>query len=361
MLMMTLSLLLTNQNQATAGTIITGTTVGVKWYPGHYYHVTAGDPSVDGYTMKEAYKEMNAASSGITGIQLRLNWKELEPTKDGYNFDIIDGHLAKLSSTKKRLFLFIAHKGDGSDVIPNYIKSAGGSYTFKSSLNSAVLGENAKFWQDTVRDRFIKLLNRLGSKYNAHSHFVGVALPETSMGVASVSDAQEAQYFSNLLIINQKMRVAFPNTISTQFTNFPRSILPTFVGGLKDMGAALGGPDTFIDDPGLNAIGTKYTQDGVYLHYPRLSGIVALTPSVMSGNYERTIANPSDPKNRKPTIDELLDFDREKLKANIVFWTRAPKYYQAVLNKLRELTIANSPRVKLNTACPSKYITCITD
>jgi len=358
-----LCLLLINQSQVLAGTIITGTTIGVKWYPGHYYHVMSGDPSVDSFNMKAAYTEMNTASSSIAGIQLRLSWKQLEPTKDGYDFHIIDGHLAKLISTKKRLFLFIAHKGDALDggVVPDYIKSIGGSYTYKSSLNSKVITENAKFWEDAVRDRFIKLLNQLGNKYNAHSHFVGVALPETSMGEDSVTDAQESKYFTNLLFINQTMRLAFPNTLTTQFTNFPRSILPNFIGSLRDMGVALGGPDIFIDDPGLNAIGTKYTNDGVYLHYPRLSGKVALTPSVMSGDYERTIANPSDPKNRKPTIDELLDFGRDKLKANIIFWTRAPKFYSAVLKKLRDLTIANNSRVKLNATCPTALITCITD
>lgn len=124
------------------------------------------------------------------------------------------------------------------------------------------------------------------------------------------------------------------------------------------MGAALGGPDIWLKDEGVNMKGTSNTPPGVYTYYPQLAGIVALTPSVMSGNYKRTIA---DKETADPTIDQLLDFGRDKLKANIMFWTAAPGYYPKVLSKLKTLTQQNSARVKLATACPSKYVNCIKD
>jgi len=57
------------------------------------------------------------------------------------------------------------------------------------------------------------------------------------------------------------MRYAFPNTITSQFTNYPRKILESFTTSLKKMGAALGGPDIFMDDPGLNMIGDQFNYD----------------------------------------------------------------------------------------------------
>lgn len=212
-----------------------------------------------------------------------------------------------------------------------------------------------------VRDRLVKLMEALGARYNNHSHFEGISFGETSMGIPMISftDAMEKAYYDNHLFIQNKMRTAFPNTITGHFTNFPRSMLPTFIPALRDMGASLGGPDVFIEDPGLNAIATANTEDGVYRWYPKLSGIVALTPSVMSQNYVKTKKEGSS---RIPSIDELIDFARDNLKATHVFWTRdKPEHYKEAFARLKTLKANNDPRVKLQSTCPSAYVPCITN
>ncbi len=132
-------------------------------------------------------------------------------------------------------------------------------------------------------------------------------------------------------------------------------MLDTFVFDLKKMGAALGGPDILLDDPGLNFDGNQYSPPGIYKYYPKLSGSVALAPSIMSSNYRETIASGAWPS-RKPEIGELLAFARNNLKANYLFWTRDPDFYWAVLNRLKK---KNDPAIELNDACPAAYAPCI--
>jgi hypothetical protein len=147
------------------------------------------------------------------------------------------------------------------------------------------------------------------------------------------------RFYDNLLSVQRQMRAAFPNTMTYQFVNYPRDILPSFVGQMRTIGTGLGGPDVFIDDPGLN-FDHPHRPKGVYHFYAPLSGIVPLTPSVMQSNYDNTR---HDGQGRVPTIPELLAFARDRLRANYIFWTRAPKHYPKVLELMNGLPAAGGP------------------
>ncbi len=330
--------------------------------------------------MKSAYQEMDATPA-LKGVQLRLTWSDLESSKDVYDFTVIDGHLDKLSTTgtkTKRLIVILETKSFsvGGRLIPKYLTDPadpgyvpayeGGSYPWGGTANGTDAkdhkGDAIRLWNTGVRDRLVQLMRQLGARYNAHSHFEGMGLGETSMGQAltPLTDAQVDAYYSAHLFIQREMRTAFPNTMTTQFTNYPRKMLQAFVHELSTMGTALGGPDILLDDPGLNMAGNPNTADGVYSYYPKLSGVVPLTPSIMSSNYRQTTAT-GEPPTRQPTLDELLTFGRDRLKANYLFWGREPAFYPAVLAKLNELTQSGSPAVELDTRCPTAYVSCVTD
>ena len=119
------------------------------------------------------------------------------------------------------------------------------------------------------------------------------------------------------------------------------------------MGTGLGGPDVFLEEPGLHYI--KNPQ-GVYNYYPKLSGVIPLTPSVMTGNYKNTRA---DGTGYEPTVKELLDFARDKLKANYIFWTRNTDYSYKVLEMLNSKAHKSTPSGGLDVTCPSTYTSCI--
>lgn len=350
--------------------------VGVKWHPGHYYQPMSADLSADSYVMRDAYDEMYATPA-IRGIQLRLEWADLEVEKDKYDFSIIDGHLEKLVTTgdkSRRLFVLIHTKtfDTTTKLVPDYITNPtdpsyeGGTYPFGNEINGSdptkQKGSGIRLWNANVRDRMGKLMTALGNRYNSHSHFEGLILGETAMGqpLKPITPAMEVAYYDAHLYLHTRLRAAFPNTITIQFTNFPRNILNSFVAKMEETGMSLGGPDILLDDPGLNAIGTKYTTDGIYRFYPKLSGEIALAPSIMSSNYIRTTATGSPPS-RKPSIRELLDFGRNNLKANYLFWTRDPAFYREVLTTLNTLSNDHDSAVELNNACPGKFALCNRD
>ena len=59
-------------------------------------------------------------------------------------------------------------------------------------------GNGIRLWKPAVRDRMIAMMNALGNRYNSHSHFEGIGLGETAMGVplasANVSSKHQRKY-----------------------------------------------------------------------------------------------------------------------------------------------------------------------
>lgn len=332
-------------------------TTAVKWHPGHYFTLYSSNKDNPNY-LARVYSDLKATPA-LRGAQIRYEWADLEIAKGVYDFTAIDARLAELAAIEKRLVIMIQTKSFGLDtaLVPDYLKTSayeGGMFTY-ASANKDQEGNNIKLWNPMVRDRMIALIRALGKRYNSHPYFEGIGLTETAMGqpVTALTSAQVDGYYANLLSINKKMREHFPNTMTFQFTNYPRPLLESFINGLKEIGTALGGPDTFIEEPGLLHTGTP---KGVYNYYPVLSGIIPMTPSVMPGNYRNTRV---DGTGYEPTVSELLAFARDKLKANYIFWHRDVGYYPQVLEMLNWSEQTSDPAGGLNPACPTAYSSCI--
>lgn len=353
--------------------------VGVKWHPGHYIEPQGSNKSISGSTMISAYNEMEA-NPAFKGIQVRLHWGNIETSKDVYNFTLLDQHLNKLATTgskKKRLVLLLRTKG-GDTLVPDYISNPSnpqylpayekGVYPWGNNINGTSAtehkGDGIKFWSDAIRDRFVILLKKLGERYNNHLHFEAIGLSESALGqpLIYVSDANITKFYDNIVFIHNKMRVAFPNTVTFQFLNYPRDILAKLINSFKLNGTGVGGPDVWLNDNGMTTPQTPYNDRGIYTYYPELSNLVALAPSVMSGNYVCSRADCNASKgNFTPTVKQLLDYARSNLKANYIFWSRDPNHFSKVYNMLNTYRLNNNPDGKLISTCPSKYGTCITD
>ena len=332
-------------------------TTAVKWHPGHYFSLYSSSKNNPTY-LARVYSELQATPA-LRGVQIRYEWAELETAKGVFDFTSIDARLAELAAIGKRLVIMLQTKSFNPDsaLVPDYLKTSayeGGVFAY-SSANQDQDGNNIKFWNSMVRDRMINLVRVLGKRYNSHPYFEGIGLTETAMGqpIVALTNTQIDGYYANLLSINKKMRENFPNTMTFQFTNYPRPLLESFINGLKEMGTALGGPDTFIEEPGLLYTGTP---KGAYNYYPELSGIIPLTPSVMPGNYRNTR---TDGTGYEPTVSELLAFARDTLKANYIFWTRDMNYYPQVLEMLNWSEQTSDPAGGLNPACPTAYSSCV--
>ncbi len=334
----------------------------VKWHPGHYYGILNKRKDEPRY-LKNVYRELKETPA-LRGVHIGYRWAELESKKGDYDFTSIDKRLAELAKQKKRLIIRLQTKSFTPErvITPNYLKAKlyeGGEFAFSASGGSQkVKGHNIKLWNNQVRDRLVQLIRAMGKHYNSHPYFEGIGLEETAMGqpIKAISSNQRKQFYDNLIIVNKEMRKSFPNTMTIQSVNYPRPILKSFVGQLKEMGTSLGGPDVRPGDYGLNVKGESNTPDGVYSYYPKLSGIVPLVPSVMPSNYINTR---HDRKGHRPTVSELLSFARDELKATHIIWSRSHRYYSKVLETLNWRDQTRDPAGGLDTTCPKKYSSCV--
>ena len=333
-------------------------TTPVKWHPGHYYTIMSHGKNEPWY-LSQVYKELKATPA-LRGMQVRYRWSELEVAEGEYNFSRIAKRLSELSAINKRLVIVIETKAFelGEEIIPDYVKTniyEGGEFIFDNSHTDNLQGKNMKLWNPLVRDRLSALMRALGQRFNSNPYFEGIGLSETAMGksLTPLTSVQTDGYYANLLSVQQQMRKYFPNTLTFQFTNYPRPILESFINSLNEMGAGLGGPDVFPDDPALNYPNIPL---GVYNYYPKYSGILPLTPSVMHANYVNTRP---DNTGYEPTVSELLSFARDTLKANYIFWTRDPDYYRDVLQMLNLNAQKSKLSGGLDPTCPSVYSSCV--
>lgn len=332
----------------------------VKWHPGHYYAPMTfmrTNPSI----MAQVYAELKATPA-LRGLQIRFPWPELEPEEGRYDFKGIEQVLTELASVNKHLVILLELKSFSPQTVPvpNYMRTEayeGGAFPFSTYGQSTPRGYDLKLWNSGVHDRLVALLAELGKRFNGHANFEGIGLPETAFGqpIELISSHDTGKYYDNLLDVQRQMRVAFPNTLTYQFVNYPREILPGFVDQLRTIGTGMGGPDIFMEDPGLN-FDHPNKPKGVYLYYPHMSGLIPLTPSVMQANYDNTRY---DGKGRVPTIGELLAFGRDRLKANYLFWTRAPGHFQQVLEQMRQIPLQGNLAGGLDASCPKAYQDCV--
>ncbi|SNX61093.1 hypothetical protein SAMN06296273_2549 [Nitrosomonas ureae] len=333
----------------------------VKWHPGHYYTIMSWGNNNSTY-LSQVYSEIKATPA-LRGIQMRYLWAELEKSKGVYDFSSIDKRLAELTARDKRLVIQVQTKSFDPNwkLVPDYLKGAayeGGQFPFSDYGSTTIRGYNIKLWHPQVRDRLIALFKALGERYNSHPYFEGIGMIESAMGqpLEPVSSVQADEFYVNMIQVNQKMRLFFPNTMTIQEVNYPRPVLNSLVTQLRDMGATLSSPDTFQDENGLSFKATQYDPNqGVYNYYSDFSGMMAMAPTVMRKNYENTR---NDGTGYVPTVSEILVFARDTLHANYIFWSRVPEYKDQVLEVLNWSEQRNDPAGGLSFTCPTVYTSC---
>ncbi|HLP81052.1 MAG TPA: glycoside hydrolase [Nitrosomonas sp.] len=334
----------------------------VKWHPGHYYELVGQGSKSDPSYLNQVYGELQSHPS-LRGVVIRYRWGELEKTKGVYNFSAIIKRLSEVAAKKKRLIILLETKSSTPDtkqtLVPAYAKTAeydGGIY----QMNTAVSGQGygTKLWDPQVRDRMIALIQALGKRFNNEPYFEGIGFSESAMGrsIKPITSAQVDNFYKNLLAMNKTLKASFPNTLSFQFLNYPRDLLPTYINTFKQNGSALGNPDVFLEDPGLHFPGTQYAYPGVYTYYPKLTGKIPLVVQVEKANYLNTR---HDNSGYRPSVTQLLNFARDELQVNYLFWTRTPNYYPKVLELLNFKTQKANPSGGLKAACPSVYPSCV--
>lgn len=332
-------------------TVITG----IKFTPGHYFMIYKSNKYNPSY-WKGVSGDLESTTA-LKGIEVKFNWRELEPTQGKYNFTGIDFLLNKLKPTSKKLILLFELKtfNLGPAHVPDYILQNaiydGGVQAYTQFGSTTKFGDVIKIWNANVMNRFEALLAAMGSKYDQNILFEGLGYSESTFQCLGTNCPTDEIFSQKLMALNAKTRAKFPHSLVYQFVNYPPSILAYQATQLKSTGSGWAGPDVFPTDSGLTAPGRAYS------YYANLSGIVPLLPSVQSEDYTWTShLGPG----HKPTINELLIFARDNLLANYIVWERAimdgHSYFAEVLAMLKLPAQANAPAGGLKTACPSTYL-----
>lgn len=289
-------------------------------------------------------------NKSIAGAQLKYMWRELELTENQYNLDLIQNDLDFLTSKGKKLFIQL--QDVTFDTIfkpaPDYIitdKRYHGGVNIKYETNDKdeilyVDGYVVRRWDKSVAERFNKLLNELGNRFDGKIE--GINLPETSVGFGETGKLYPPGFtpeaYRDAIIGYMAMaKKAFPRSVVIQYANFmPGEWLPyddkSYLKSLFEFASrekiGMGGPDIKIYQKGHMNHGYKFLRE----YSNSIIGGVA----VQDGNYGEI--NPKTGK--RVTVKEICDFANEYLGLNYIFWcTEEPYYTSEVLPFLKTLSL----------------------
>ena len=271
------------------------------------------------------------------GAQIAYSWRQLEPGRDEYDFSLIREDLAFLSSKGKKLFVQIQDVSFSEKWIhvPRYLlkdpQFGGGAdkqYRYKyvdhRETDVKVLGWMARRWDENVRDRFRKLLVELGKEFDGKIE--GVNLAETAFDIghsgALFPKGFTFENYRDGIIANMKaMREAFPKSVVLVYANFMPGDgnLRAVYEAARKLHVGVGGPDLL-----------PYKQSQMDNSYPLIKASASHVPvglAVQDGDY-----NHVNPKTSKQvTIAEVIDFGKDYLGVDYIFWCTEEPYYSEQL------------------------------
>jgi hypothetical protein len=276
------------------------------------------------------------------GAQLKYTWRELERAKDGYDFSAIEHDLAFLSANGKKLFIQLQDASFDAAIVnvppyllddPRYNGGADKQYSISGDDEDHALPEGwvARRWDPAVRERFHKLLLALGKEFDGKIE--GINLAETAIefgesGRLFPKGFTPSVYRDAVITNMTSLKRAFPKAVTMQYANFmpgewlpekDRGYLRSVFERARQLKVGVGGPDLLPGKPGqMNHC------------YPLIRESARIVPTgiaVQEGNYQHT--NPRTA--RLITIPELVEFAKEDLKVDYIFWCTQEPFYSEKL------------------------------
>ncbi len=268
----------------------------------------------------------------FSGAQIMYAWAELEPTKDRYDFSIIEDDFNYLKSRNKKLFVQLqdATFDVNYQGVPGYLLSEeydGGAVLQRGDNNDD--GWTAKRWNKAVQTRFAALLQALGQRFDGRIE--GINLQETAIAVSSKTEASftPEKYVEALKINMTALKEAFPRSTTMQYANFiPGEWLPwEDKGYLKSIyahgettGVGLGAPDLMVRKKGQLNHAIAMMHESKYT--------VPLGIAVQDGNYIGQTNSSAVVERRENLVPLLHEFARDFLHVDYMFWVDQPPYFE---------------------------------
>lgn len=277
----------------------------LKFHPGHYIALDKGQGQ-DGIR--------DAKKPGVVGVQKRYAWSELESDKDHYDFSTVDADLTLAAKLGLQFVMFVEDKSF-TEAKPTPAYLADKTVPLQGS------GWVAKRWDPEVVDRFSRLLKAIGSHFDGHPNFEGVAIQETSLGFPTDQNAaygyKPEAYRDALITLLKNARDSLPTSQVFWYMNFlegRNAYLSDVADAIVPYRIAMGGPDVMPDNPAL--------QRQAYPLYERLAGKLTLFCSVQNKEYALRRGGPNHADGKFWTMEELFEFARDRLHVSYLFWNR---------------------------------------
>ncbi len=273
-------------------------------------------------------------NKAFAGAQIKYTWRQLEPSKDHYDFTTILEDIAALAAHDKRLFIQLQDVSFYESLVnvPQYLRD---DPAYHGGADREVLDEEkgtrggwfARRWDPAVRERFHKLLAALGREVDGKIE--GINFAETAAQFGDSGRMYPAgfspdAYREGILANMTALKRAFPRSVAMIYGNFmPGEWLPVDDKGYlrsvyahaRDLGLAVGGPDLLPHRRGQ--------MNHTYRMIRETAGVLRSGIAVQEGNYSYT--NPKT--GERITIAELFDFARDYLQVDYIFWFREEPYF----------------------------------
>ena len=277
-------------------------------------------------------------NDNFEGAQLKYMWRELEPSKDHYTFELIQNNLVFLQSKGKKLFIQLQDVNFDSALskpVPDYIINdkeyhGGVNLKYDTKENDIVIRQDgyvARRWDKAVAERFFNLLDVLGERFDGKIE--GINLPETAVGFGDSGKLYPegftpGAYRDAIMEYMTRAKKAFPKSVVIQYANFmpgewlpeeDKSYLKSLFVLAKEKGIGMGGPDIQIYK--------KSQMNHSYKFLKQYADKIITGLAVQDGNYEEI--NPMTGK--RVTVEEIFEFAHNYIGLDYIFWCTQEPYY----------------------------------
>ncbi|MBX7174474.1 MAG: hypothetical protein K1X72_26105 [Pyrinomonadaceae bacterium] len=271
------------------------------------------------------------------GVQVAYSWRQLEHTKDKYDFSLIKEDLKFLKKSGKKLFIQIQDVSFSTQYNhapkylledPIYNGGANKTYSFKDSDEKEYTQEGwaTRRWDAEVQKRLHKLYAALGKEFDGIVE--GINTEETAVEFGSgklhppgfTCPRYKEAVTENLAALKK----AFPKSTVIAYANFmPGCRVPGLASAsLKEVyefawanNIGVGGPDLF-----------PYKKE--QKSYPLIKSSYQKVPTslaVQDGNYN--YINPQT--NKRITAEEIYQFAEKELHLTYIFWGTENPFFKS--------------------------------
>lgn len=289
--------------------------------PGHYLSLLAG---ADTPAVIKAH-----TVPGLRGVQKRYLWNKLEPVKGQFDFSEITADLAYCESLGLKLVVMLLDKTffGPQHVMPKGMEAYeainhGGTSSDPKSTQYG--GYTALRWSPVVVAELNALTAALGAAFDLSESFEGLAFPESSTSM-DITVAKAHGYTP------EAYRDAMINYLTTAAKNLPHSqvfwymnflaggqqYLAEIIDVVRRAGVSVGGPDILPNSTSLVT--------AVYPLYEQFKGRVNLFGQMSTPGYSQVHADGT-----LFTMQEMLDFAREVLYLDYIFWMPNAAWAQVI-------------------------------